>query len=45
MASKIKSEKPVESNRGAKTLLLNTFELTASTSRNILISNVKEMFK
>ncbi len=45
MASKGKAEKTIKLNRQAKTLLLDTFELTDSASRNILISNVKSMFE
>ena len=32
-------------NRQAKTALLDTFELTDSVSRNILIGSVKQMFE
>ena len=32
-------------SRGANTILLDTFELTDSASRNISISNVKQMFE
>ena len=45
MTSEGKSEKPIKLNRQAKTILLDTFELTDSASRNILISNVKQMFE
>ena len=45
MTSKGSTAKPTKLNREAKTLLLDTFELTASASRNILISNVKQMFE
>ena len=40
-----KNEKIPKLNREAKTALLDTFELTDSASRNILISNVKQMFE
>ena len=45
MAAKNKYDKSVKLSRGAKTTLLDTFELTDSASRNILISNVKQMFE
>ena len=45
MATKNKSEKYAKLSRGAKTTLLDTFELTDSASRNISISNVKQMFE
>ena len=45
MAAKNNSEKSIKLSRGAKTILLDTFELTDSASRNILISNVKQMFE
>ena len=45
MASKSKAVKGTKLNRQAKTLLLDTFELTDSASRNILISSVKAMFE
>ena len=35
----------IKLNRQAKTVLLDTLELTDSASRNILISNVKQMFE
>ena len=40
-----KNAKIPKLNREAKTLLLDTFELTDSASRNILISNVKQMYE
>ena len=45
MAVKNNSGKSIKLSRGAKTILLDTFELTDSASRNILISNVKQMFE
>ncbi len=45
MAAQNTSGKSVKLSRGAKTTLLNTFELTDSTSRDILISNVKQIFE
>ncbi len=45
MTSKGKTEKSIKLNRQAKTTLLYTFELADSASRNILISNVKQMFE
>ena len=45
MAAKNNSEKSTKLSRGAKTILLDTFELTDSASRNILIGNVKQMFE
>ena len=45
MAPKAKAEKSVKLNRQAKGLLLDTFELTDSASKNLLISNVKQMFE
>ena len=45
MTSKGKAEKSIKLIRQAKTTLLDTFELTDSASRNILISNVKQMFE
>ena len=45
MASKTKADKSTKLNRQAKTLLLDTFELTDSASKNILIGNVKSMFE
>ena len=45
MASKGKAGKGTKLNRQAKTLLLDTFDLTDSASRNILIGNVKSMFE
>ena len=45
MAAKNNSDKSTKLNREAKTTLLDTFELTDSASRNILISNVKQMFE
>ena len=36
---------PVKLNRGASIALLNSVALTDSASRNILISNVKQMFE
>ncbi len=35
----------IKLNRQAKTTLLDTFELTDSVSRNILIGSVKQMFE
>ena len=40
-----KERKSIKLSRGAKTILLDTFELTDSASRNILIGNVKQMFE
>ena len=45
MTSTGKAPKSITLNRQAKTILLDTFELTDSASRNILISNVKQMFE
>ena len=45
MAAKNNSEKSIKLSRGAKNILLDTFELTGSASRNILIGNVKQMFE
>ena len=45
MTSTGKAAKSITLNRQAKTILLDTFELTDSASRNILISNVKQMFE
>ena len=45
MTSKGKDDKTTKLNRQAKTISLDTFELTDSASRNILISNVKQMFE
>ena len=45
MASKTKAVSNTKLSRNAKTLLLDTFELTDSASRNILIGNVKSMFE
>ena len=44
MASKGKADKSTKLNRKAQGLLLDTFELTDSASRNVLISSVKQMF-
>ena len=43
MASKTKADKSTKLNRQAKGLLLDTFELTDSASKNLLIGNVKSM--
>jgi hypothetical protein len=45
MAEQNNSEKSVKLNRGAAIALLDTVALTDSASRNILISNVKQMFE
>ena len=45
MTSKGNADQTTKLNRQAKTILLDTFELTDSASRNILISNVKQMFE
>ncbi len=45
MTFKGNSYKSIKLNRQAKTTLLDTFELTDSASRSILISNVKQMFE
>ena len=45
MTSKGKTDQTTKLNRQAKTILLDTFELTDSASRNILIGNVKQMFE
>ena len=45
MTSKGKAETSTKLNRKAKTILLDTFELTDSVSKNMLISNVKQMFE
>ena len=45
MASKNKAVSNTKLNRQAKTLLLDTFELTDSASSNILTGNVKSMFE
>ena len=45
MTSKGKDDQTTKLNRQAKTILLDTFELTDSASRNILISNVKHLFE
>ena len=45
MTSTGTAAKSITLNRQAKTILLDTFELTDSASRNILISNVKQMFE
>ena len=44
MASKGKADKSTKLNRKAQGLLLDTFELTDSASRNVLISTVKQLF-
>ena len=45
MTPKGKSEKSINLTRKAKSTLLDTFELTGSAPRNILIINVKQMFE
>ena len=44
MTSKGKADQTIKLNRQAKTISLDTFELTDSASRNMLISKVKQMF-
>ena len=45
MTTKGKNDKAIKLSRQAKTTLLDTFELTDSASRNVLIANVKQMFE
>ena len=45
MTSKGKTEKSIKLGRPAQTVLLDTFELTDSASRNVVIANVKQMFE
>ncbi len=45
MTSNGKSDQTTKLNRQAKTISLDTFELTDSASLNMLISIVKQMFK
>ena len=45
MTYKGKAETSIKLNRQAKTTLLDTFELTDSVSRNILIGSVKQLFE
>ncbi len=40
-----KPDKSIKLNRQAKTVLLDTYELTDSAFRNIWIRNVKQMFE
>ncbi len=45
MTSRAKRENATKLNRKEGVILLDTFELTDSASRNMLISNVKQMFE
>ena len=45
MASKGEADKSTKLNRKAQGLLLDTFELTDSASRDVLISSGKQMFE
>ena len=45
MTTKGKTEKSIKLGRPAQTVLLDTFELTDSASRNVVIANVKQMFE
>ena len=44
VASKGKADKSTKLSRKAEGLLLDTFELTDSASRNVLIATVKQLF-
>ena len=45
MTTKGKTEKSMKLGRQAQTVLLDTFELTDSASRNVVIANVKQLFE
>ena len=45
MSSRAKKENATKLNRQEGLILLDTFELTSSASRNMLISNVKQMYE
>ena len=45
MSSRAKKENATKLNRQEGVILLDTFELTNSASRNMLISNVKQMYE
>ena len=45
MSSRAKKENATKLNRQEGLILLDTFELASSASRNVLISNVKQMYE